>query len=170
MGKYSDINITESLEDLKKLQKSLKGHRSRNRIQSLIYTKQRRFRTRLELANHLGVGIVSLKRWTKIYLESGIDAILNINSGGHKQGLISKEIHDALKKRVYNSTDPFRGYKDALLWVNKTFNKTFKYNHLRKYLITNFNTKLKSPRKSHYKKDEQAIEAFKKTTECFQSN
>lgn len=163
MGKYSDIKIRESLEDLKKLRKSLKGHRSKNRIQSLIYTKEGRFRTRLELANHLGVGIASLNRWTKTYLEFGLNAVLNINSGGHKRGLISKEIHEALKTRVYNSTDPFRGYNDAVLWVNTTFNKSFDYAHIRKYLITNFKTKLKAPRKSHYKKDEQAIEAFKKT-------
>ena len=29
----------------------------------------------------------------------------------------------------------------------------------------NFKTKLKKPRKSHYKKDEQAIAAFKKTSQ-----
>jgi transposase len=163
MGKYSDIKITESLNDLKRLRKSLKGHRSKNRIQSLIYTKQGRFRTRLELATHLGVGIASLNRWTRTYLESGLDAVLDINSGGQKQGLISQEIHDALKARVYSSVDPFRGYNEAVFWVNTTFNKEFEYAHIRKYLITNFKTKLKSPRKSHYKKDEQAIEAFKKT-------
>ena len=31
-------------------------------------------------------------------------------------------------------------------------------------MVTHFKTKLKSPRKSHYQKDEQAIEAFFKTT------
>ena len=40
-----------------------------------------------------------------------------------------------------------------------------KYNTLRTYLIRHFGTKLRMPRKSHYKKDEQAIEAFKKTPE-----
>lgn len=33
----------------------------------------------------------------------------------------------------------------------------------RKYMIFHFKTKLKSQRKSHYKKDEQAIETFFKT-------
>jgi transposase len=170
MPKYSAINITESLMDLKKLRKKLNGHRSKNRIQSLIYTKENRFKTRKELATHLGVGLASLNRWSKTYLESGLDAVLDINSGGHKPSLLSQEIHDALKEKVFNSLDPFRGYNDAVLWVNSTFNKSFKYPHIRKYLITHFKTKLKTPRKSHYKKDEEAIEAFKKTTGYLQGN
>ncbi|MGY0408373.1 MAG: hypothetical protein ACWIPJ_08480 [Polaribacter sp.] len=39
-----------------------------------------------------------------------------------------------------------------------------KYNTLRTYLIRHFKTKIKVPRKSHYKKDDQAIEAFFKTS------
>jgi len=31
-------------------------------------------------------------------------------------------------------------------------------------MIKHFKTKLKSPRKSHYKKDQQAVNAFLKTT------
>ncbi len=38
------------------------------------------------------------------------------------------------------------------------------YHTLRSFMITNFDTKLKQPRKSHYKKDEEAFEAFKKTS------
>jgi hypothetical protein len=59
------------------------------------------------------------------------------------------------------------GYWEAQQWVEDTFNVLIKH-WLIKYLITHFKTKLKSPGKSHYKKEEQAIEAFFKTTQHIQ--
>ena len=164
MPKYTDILITENIDDLKKLKRSLKSHRSRTRIQSLILTKEKRFKKRSELAIHLSVSLSSLNRWTKEYLENGIDAVVKINSGGHKPSSVTKEIHDALSEKVYSSENPFQSYVEAVQWVNKTFDKEYHYNLIREYLIKHFKTKLKSPRKSHYKKDERAIEAFKKTS------
>ena len=54
--------------------------------------------------------------------------------------------------------------------MNEHTSEIISYTTLRNYMITNFKTKLKSPRKSHYKKDEQAIEAFKKTTVLIQED
>jgi transposase len=82
--------------------------------------------------------------------------------------IITPQIHDALEARVNSSDSPFLGYWEAQQWVEETFNVPIKYHWLRKYLITHFKTKLKSPRKSHYKKDEQAIEAFLKTAKHVQ--
>jgi len=77
--------------------------------------------------------------------------------------VINSEIHKALAVKLNDSEEPLLGYRDAVLWVNNKYDLEIKYNTLRTYLIRHFKTKLKSPRKSHYKKDEQAIEAFLKT-------
>ena len=45
-----------------------------------------------------------------------------------------------------------------------------KYHWLSAYMIKCFKTKLKSPRKSHYKKDDQAVKAFLKTSCYIKSN
>ncbi|MCG8410329.1 MAG: hypothetical protein MI739_03485 [Bacteroidales bacterium] len=82
-----------------------------------------------------------------------------MHSGGKRRGVISTEIHRSLEKKVNDSRDPFLGYWDAVLWVKKEHDLDVKYNALRIYLIRHFKTKLKAPRKSHYKKDGQAIEA-----------
>lgn len=164
MGKRVKIEIKEDLEYLKSLRKKEKNHRLKTRIQSLILTKENKFSRRTDLANHLGIGIASLDRWTKVYKESGLDCMLTISNGGKRRNSIPKEVHEGLAKKVYNSNDPFLGYWDAVLWVKENYQLEIKYNTLRTYLIRNFKTKLKEPRKSHYKKDEQAIEAFKKTT------
>jgi hypothetical protein len=49
-------------------------------------------------------------------------------------------------------------------WIEKEFNKQVKYNTLLKYSIKNFGSKVKVARKSHVKKDEEAVSAFKKTS------
>ncbi len=164
MGKYVKIEVTESIDELIILQKKTKNYRQKIRIKSLILTKKDKFKTREELADHLDVGTSSLYRWTKTYLESGIESMLKISNGGKRRQVVSKLIHQGLEKKLNDSSAPLLGYWDAVNWVKAEFNIDLKYQTLRSYMIKNFGTKLKSPRKSHYKKDEQAIIAFKKTT------
>jgi len=52
----------------------------------------------------------------------------------------------------------------AQQWVRDNFGLEIKNNTLRTYLMQHFKTKIKAPRKSHYKKDDQTIEAFFKTS------
>ena len=90
--------------------------------------------------------------------------MLTISYGGKRRNIIPQEVHEGLAKKVHGSNNPFLGYWDVVLWVKENYQIEIKYNTLRTYLIRNFKTKLKEPLKSHYKKDEQAIEAFKQTT------
>lgn len=163
MPKLSTIEIKESLNYLNELRKKESNHRLKTRIQSLILTKEDKFKRRIDLANHLGVGIASLDRWTRVYKRSGIEAMLTISNGGARRNCIPKEVHEGLTEKVYDSNNPLLGYWDAVGWVKEKYGLELKYNTLRTYLIRHFKTKLKEPRKSHYKKNEQAIEAFKKT-------
>jgi transposase len=164
MPRQAEIEITETLDYLKKLRNKENNHRLKTRIQSLILTKEEKFKRRIDLANHLGVGIASLDRWTRVYKESGLDAMLTISNGGARRICVPKEVHEGLAEKVYDSNSPLLGYWDAVGWVKENYDLDIKYNTLRTYLIRHFKTKLKEPRKSHYKKDEQAIQAFKKTT------
>ena len=163
MPKYVDIKIKESFSELKSLRNREKNYRKKTRLQSLILTKEQKFKRRVDLATHLGIGIASLDRWTRVYKASGLTAMLEISSGGLRKHSTIEVIHSELKDKLNNSSDPLKGYWDAVSWVRDNFGIEVKYNTLRTYLIRNFKTKLKSPRKSHYKKNEQAIEAFKKT-------
>ena len=168
MPKYIEIDIKEDLLQLKALRNKEKSHRKKTRLQSLILTKENKFKRREDLAAHLGIGFASLNRWTKVYKESGLDTMLEISSGGLRKHSVLEPIHDELKDKLHDSNNPLLGYWDAVLWVKDNFGLEVKYNTIRTYLIRNFKTKLKSPRKSHYKKDEQALEAFKKTAPHYQ--
>ena len=163
MPKRIDIHIKESLTELKALRRNVRNHNFKTRIQSLIITKENKLKRRIDVASHFGIGIATLNRWTNTYLTSGLDALLHSNSRGKRRSVVTQEIHDALSIKLQDSKSPLMGYLDAQHWVNEKFNILIKYNTLRTYMKRHFKTKLKSPRKSHYKKDEQAIEAFKKT-------
>lgn len=80
-----------------------------------------------------------------------------------KSKIITPEIHKGLEERLNSSEKGFLGYWEAQQWVSNQHGVQVKYHWLRQYLIKHFKTKLKSPRKSHYKKDYQAVDAFLKT-------
>ena len=155
MARKSNIEVKESIESLKKVYFTEKNHRIRTRIKCLILLKEKKFKGQLEIAIHLGVDYATVKRWLKQYNEEGLKSLIIFKSGGKRKSLLTK---------LNDSNEPLLGYWDAVLWVNNNHGIEIKYNTLRTYLIRHFKTKLKAPRKSHYKKDEQVIEAFKKTT------
>ena len=158
------FTIKESLTELKKLRSKQPTLLTQKRIDCLMHLKTSKFRTRQELANYLGVHIRTQERWLTKYRKQGLALYLTDIPKIKTSKIITLEIHNALAAKVNSSESPFLGYWEAQQWVENTFGVEIKYHWLRKYLITQFKTKLKSPRRSHYKKDEQAIEAFLKTT------
>lgn len=153
-----------SVEDLDFLYKRTRNYKSKLRIKSLILIKNNKFKTRLELSNHLGIGLRTLFDWTNNYLSGGLESMLASTSGGSRNRIISITLRKSLKEKLNNSKEPLQGYNDAVLWVKNNCGLAINYHTLRSFMIVNFGTKLKHPRKSHYKKDEQAFEAFKKTS------
>lgn len=163
MKKAIDIEIIESLSELKKLRTKQPTLLRQKRIDCLIHLKTSKFKTRQELATHLGIHIRTQERWLTKYREGGIALFLTNLPNNRPSKIITPEIHKALESRVNSSETPLLGYWEAQQWIEEEFAVKIKYHWLRKYMVTHFKTKLKSPRKSHYKKDEQAIEAFLKT-------
>lgn len=163
MGKRVSIIISESKKELEILYKKTRSYKSRLRIKSLLLTKSNKFKTRLDLSNYLGISLRTLFDWTKLYKTGGLIKLLASTSGGSRNRIISPDVRISLQNKLSDSNNPLQGYNDAVLWVSKNHNINVNYHTLRTYMIVNFGTKLKQPRKSHYKKDEQAFETFKKT-------
>jgi len=163
MGKVFKVTINESLLTLKEYHRKEKSHKKKLRLLSLILTKERKFSRRVDLAKFLGVNIDTLNKWTKKYKTSGLQEMLKINSGGQRRGVVPESIHKAIENKLKDSNSPLQGYNDAVFWVYQEFGYKLNYHTLRAFMIRNFGSKLKTPRKSHYKKDEIAFETFKKT-------
>jgi len=164
MGRIGSTVIKEDLKTLEYLYKKESNSKVKRRLKCLIYTKTKKYDKQSILATNLGVDPATIQRWLKQYREEGLDLTILLKPKGHRPSKISALIHNALALRINSSSDSFRGYWDVQIWLNNKFGKDLKYNTVRTYLIRHFKTKLKTPRKSHYKKDEQAIEAFFKTS------
>lgn len=164
MGKQITINIKETIEELDLRYRNSKNFKIKRRIKSLILTKSNRFNTREQLAKYLGIDVKTLYVWTKTYQDEGLDAMLTMSGGGKRREKITEAIKKELEVKLNDSTSPLQGYIDAVDFVRTKFNIEINYHTLRSFMIVNFGSKLKQPRKSHYKKDENSFEDFKKTS------
>ena len=102
----------------------------------------------------------NFSRWLTKYRKSGVSSIAIKPTRNKKSKIITSEVHQGLKKKLEDSNNPLKGYWDAQNWVLTEFGIQVQYHWLIQYLIKHFKTKLKTPRKSHYKKENQAIDAF----------
>jgi len=164
MGTYAKLEVKESLESLHKSYGSYTDHKTKLKVKALICIKENRFRTRQELANYLEIGKRSLERWLKVYKELGFKQMCTPAKRNKKPGFLTQEIHQGVSLRIENPENPFRGYWEAHQWMEQQYGLELSYFNVRRYLIKYFKTKLKSGRKSHIKKDNQAEKAFLKTT------
>jgi len=164
MGKKATLRIQESLSDLKKLKAKQSSLQGQKRILALIYIKSGKFDTRKNLADGLGVHIRTLERWLNDYKENGVSKMVTNKPRVKPSKIITRVIHEGLAKRVKDPSNPFLGYWEAQQWVREEYDTEITYHWLRAYMIKHFGTKVKRPRKVHVKKDEQAGDAFLKTT------
>lgn len=162
MALLKEIQVKESKEYLENMRKASKSHRVKTRLLFLLLKQSKKYSTQKDLASYLNVSESSMRRWANVYNESGLESMLKISNGGKRRMVITPDVHKGIELKLKNSSNPLLGYNDAIQWVQIEFGKTFKYNTLRTYMIRHFGSKLKVPRKSHYKKDDKAVEAFKK--------
>ena len=164
MSHPSKIQIKEQVEYLQKLSTRSTTLKQKQKIKGLLILKSRPdFRQEI-VAYKTGVSLRTLCRWLKVYHEEGLEELLKIPVKGRPKSVIPDAVRIGLEQKVKDSSKPLKGYFEAVIWIEEEFGIKIKYNTVRNYLINNFNTKLKTPRKSHYKKDKELFESFKKNT------
>lgn len=164
MARKAEIKIAEGIDELKKLLAKQSNRKSRQRLKGLIEVKKQPSRSRLELAQYLGVGKRTLEKWLSIYKQEGLEGIVLVKPRRKGSSVITEEIHDALEQRVHSQEATFLGYRDVHQWVQEEYGIQISYFWLRRYLIGRFGTKVKSTRKSHISKDGQAVALSKNAT------
>ncbi|MFT4535270.1 MAG: transposase [Saprospiraceae bacterium] len=164
MRKYSKLVVNESAEELKILLRKQTKSKNIDRLRSLLFIKLNKFITRQELADYLGYHIRTMERWLSKYGEGGLDKMLLAERLERKSHLVDSKVHGAISKRVNDPPTGFSSYVEVKQWLSTNYDLEIEYNTIRSYLIRNFKTKIKQPRKSHIKKDDEAVEAFFKTT------
>lgn len=164
MASPKQIIIKESLVELKRILKT-SSPLIAARIRVLIELKKHEKQgvSKREVAALVGVNHNSVQSWRTVYIKGGIQAIQSHNKKGFKPSVFTQQEHLAIEKKLKDPKNGLRGYVELLAWIEQEFKKQVKYNTLLKYSIKNFGSKVKVARKSHVKKDEAAVVAFKKT-------
>jgi len=164
MSYASRIKIKEAESVLSSAYHKVSDSRIKLKIKALILFRKGNFKKQEDLSSHLCIGYSTLRRWLKDYMTKGFESYIKEPVRGKPKSVVSPELHQALENKLKDSQTPLQSYLDAVMWVKANHGIEIKYHSLRNYMIKHFKTKLKVPRKSHYKKDQQAIEAFFKTT------
>ena len=152
MSKRVEFTIKESIEELRKLRLKQKVLYKQRRLIWLELLKESTNITREKSSQKSAISLRTQERWIQRYISGGIEGLLTDAPNLKKSKIITDEIHQGLSRRVNSSEKPFLGYWDAKDWVLSEYGVEITYHWIRAYLIKHFKTKLKSPRKSHYKK------------------
>jgi hypothetical protein len=158
------VKVKESMSELKTLLKKASPLIA-PRIRTIIEIKKHESMgiSKIALASLVGVDPNSVQTWRTLYLNKGIEAILTHNKTGFRPSVFTKEEHASIEKKLKDPKNGLHGYVELLDWIENEFKKQIKYNTLLKYSIKNFGSKVKVARKSHIKKDEDAVDTLKKT-------
>lgn len=117
-----------------------------------------------QVADEIGVNQNSIQRWRTAYISGGIKQLIKHSNIGYKPCLIRGEQEKALEKKLNDPSNGIVGFIELLDWFNKSFNTDIKYKTFHGLVVRKFKAKIKVARKVHVNKDEEAVEAFKKTS------
>lgn len=159
------IPVKESLSELKRLHKTA-SLLIRPRVKMLIEMKKagQAGISKRALMDVVGASSQSIHTWRTNYKNGGIDLLVAHNKKGFKPSVFTSQEQLKIAAVLRNPQNGLQGYKELQQWVKEEFNKQVKYNTLLKYCILHFKAHSKVARKSHIKKDEQAVATFKKTS------
>jgi putative transposase len=156
--------IQETPSQLKKLQTQQKDISKFRKMQGLYLLKTGEVKTVTRLADYLGVHRVTIQTWLKIYRKEGVSGLLTEpeNQGGRPPKIEESAIAQ-LKERLNEPNQGFRSYGEIQKWLEESHQIRVPYKTLYHLVRYRLQAKLKVPRRSAAKKNEQEGEEFKKT-------
>lgn len=163
MPKKISIIVLESEKFLISLLNKTTTDRVRGRIKALLLLKRGKVNFQSELAVKLGFTEKTIREWLKLYNLKGLSSLVEIRVGGNRDSVLPPEIINFIKNHLNNEQTTITSYVELQQLIYDTFSQEINYKTLYGYCTRVFKCSLKVSRKSHYKKDEKAIEAFKKT-------
>lgn len=163
MSSPKTFRIKESESEIKKLMKSSPAMIAK-RLQALLVFKRNQDSgmSKRVVADEIGVNHNSVQAWRSLYIAGGIKMLISHSNTGYKPSKITQEQEQALKKQLNDPHNGMVGFIELLAWFNKTFQTDINYKTFHGFVVRKFNAKIKVARKTHIKKDAQAVAAFKK--------
>jgi len=155
--------IDATVKELKIILSQQRTVINRQKIQALYCLKAGYSLSLTDVAERLGVHRVTVHRWLKKYSIGGLSGLLEIRQSTGRPRVIPSAVIAGLSKKLSDESCEFKSYKQIAKWVENNYKVSINYHTLYKQLHYRMKAKLKVPRRSSIKKDEQAAIDFKNT-------
>ena len=166
MANAKILVIQETEKEIKSLLKqAIPFIGQRLRVLLILKQNEKTGISKREVAILAGVDPNSVQNWRTLYVKSGIEGLLTHKKTGFKPSVFNVVEHNMLQEKLTDPQNGLQGYVELKNWIETELNKEFNYNTLLFYCIRNFKSSVKVARKSHVKKDENSVAAFKKTSD-----
>lgn len=164
MAKTIDIQVHESEKELDSIIRKSKSNLIRSRIKALLLIKRGKYKYSKDLAFKIGVSRKTIYNWLDSYKKEGLSKLCSVQSGGNNTRSLTNETIQEISRLLNDPYSTIVSYVELVNILKETTQSDVNYKTVHHHCKTKHKSKLKVSRKSHHKKDEQAVEAFKKTT------
>ena len=162
-----NIPVTESLKELRTRLKASSPMMA-PRIKMLIEMKKAGDQgiSKRELMSCVGASSQSIHNWRTAYKNGGMEALLHNGRKGKvgKPSIFTLEEHKKIEQKLNDPKNGLAGYVELQQWIEQEFKIEVRSNTILKYAMRHFGSRVKVARKSHVKKDSEAVITFKKTS------
>lgn len=146
--------IKDDLETLRTRLRRTTDAQQKQRLHLLVLIGEGRVITRHEAAAHLAVHRNTVGRWLDLYRQYGLEALLQIDSGGAPVGqrTLSAQAFNALQERLAQPQG-FASYSEIQQWLAQEWDEVISYSAAHRLVHHRLKAKLKRPRPVHPKKN-----------------
>ena len=110
-----DLEIVESLKQLKNALKHSRQASSKERLQMLYWLKSGQVTSRKEIAQRLGRDVATITRWLRKYREGGLKELLSVKKAPGKKLMLNPENLEKLKQKL-SEAQGFQSYGEIQKW------------------------------------------------------
>jgi len=168
MAKQIKIEIKEEAKELQYLLKQQRTISRKVKIKLLILLQHQAevYKYPYQLSEKLKYTRKTIAGWITLYNEGGINRLLlgNYVRVKEEQRTITKEISNCISDLLENTHTTITSYVELQKWIQDNYNHKVPYSALYYHCRKHFKSRLKVSRKSHHKKDEEAVSFFKNPT------
>ncbi len=157
-----DYEISECEDELLDMIKKEKKGRFRDRLRLLWLLKTGEAETVTRAAELCGVSRLTAAEWFRRYKNGGITELLRIKTVPGRSRAVPAGVAEDLKKRL-SEPEGFGSYGEIRIWLLENYNLDIAYKTVHKTVRYYLRSKLKAPRPSHIKKNEDEVREFRES-------
>lgn len=161
MSRRLQVDITETVEELKQLMNAQQKAKFRERLQALYLLKTGQAKSLQGLADYSGRAKSTIMVWLMRYRTKGVASLVEWNYKGGKKPTLSGAVLQALRDRL-SQAQGFRHYSEIQHWLKDEYGLDVSYKTLHKTVRYKLKAKLKVARPSSLHRVEEAVVEFKK--------